>query len=248
MASGAQKTPIARSLEKFAERKIGAALDLLGQSLPASVVAVVSSGIVTVKFELTNVPFTLPQVTVPILGAEYVRLPIQTGMKGMVVSADAYLGGMSGLGGGTADLTPRPNLANLAFVPLGSKAWSAVDDPDALVLYGPKGVILRDADSTIVVKFQQGVAEITLPAGVPLTINGIASVTGDLQVGGALQISGPIEAIGGGTYAGDLKTSGDVIAKFGGAAAVGLSTHSHHQPPDSHGDTEQATNPPTGGT
>src|ERR1700682_2240852 len=99
MADQAQKTSLARGLEQFANRKVRSAIELLGQALPASVATVVSSGIVTVKFELTNVPFTLPQITAPILGSKYVRLPIQTGMKGMVIAADAYLGGMSGLGG-----------------------------------------------------------------------------------------------------------------------------------------------------
>jgi hypothetical protein len=113
--------------------------------LPASVAAVRSSGIVTVKFELQNVPFTLPRITVPILGSEYVRLPIQQGMKGMVIAADAYLGGMTGLGGGIADLSVRPNLSNLAFVPLGNSAWTPTLDANAVEVYGPNGVILRDA-------------------------------------------------------------------------------------------------------
>lgn len=149
MASNAQKTPIARTLEQWGQRKARAAIDLLGQSLPCSVASVISSGIVTVKFELTNVPFTLPQITVPIAFPEYVRLPIQQGMKGAVMAFDAYLGGMTGLGGGTADLTPRPNLSNLAFVPLGSTSWAAPIDPNSLELYGPDGVILHNVPRTV---------------------------------------------------------------------------------------------------
>ena len=109
--TAAQKTPVARSLELFANRKVRGALAALGQSLPATVVSR-TGGIVTVKFALTS-PYTLPNVTVPIVGSEYVRLPIQAGCPGFVMSADAYLGGMSGLGGGTADLSPRGNLSML---------------------------------------------------------------------------------------------------------------------------------------
>lgn len=58
-------------------------------------------------------------------------------------------------------------------------------------------------------------------AGLPATVTGILQVNGDLQIGGA------IKAIGGGLYAGDLKTSGNVIAGFGGADQIGLQTHTH---------------------
>ena len=227
-AGNQQKTPLARSLEQFANRKVHSALDLLGQSLPCTVAAVIGSGIVKVNFELKNVPFTLPQITVPILGFEYVRMPIQTGCKGMVISADAYLGGMSGLGGGTADLTFRPNLANLVFVPLGNSGWSAADDPNAVVIYGPNGVILRDSDSKVVLTLSPTANTLNLPAGVPLTI------TGNVVIDGNLQLSGAIQSQTGATYAGDIQTAGNVVAGVGGADQVGLKTHGHpgnNQPP-----------------
>lgn len=165
MVSNAQKTPIARSLERFAQRKAGAALELEGRSLPASVAAVLGSGIVTVKFELANISYTLNNITVPVEGSEYVRIPIQVGMLGWVKSADAYLGGVSGLGGGTADLTVRPNLSNLVWSPIGNKNWSAPDDPNKLVLYGPDGAILRTADKTAAVEANAQGVKVTIPAG-----------------------------------------------------------------------------------
>lgn len=144
MAIGsAQKTPVARYLEQYTSRKIAAAMELLGQNLPASVVSVESPGTVKVKFELANIPFTLPHVTVPVLGSEFIRLPIQPGMLGWVISASTYLGGVSGLGGGVADLTPRPNLSNVVWSPIGNTNWSIPDDTDSVVIYGPDGVILR---------------------------------------------------------------------------------------------------------
>ncbi len=177
-AGNAQKTPIARSLERFLKRGVEMLLDLTGMSLPCSVTQVVGSGIVKIKFEVTGIPFTPPQIVVPVLAFEYVRYPIQVGCKGMVVSADAYLGGVSGLGGGTADMTARPNLANLAFLPLGSKAWSAAEDPNAVIAYGPNGVIIRTEDSTVkLVVSPTGVA-VTLPAGGGFAISNLPVVPG----------------------------------------------------------------------
>lgn len=148
MADSSQKTPLARTLNQFAERKVRGAMAIIGQSLPASIVSVVGSGIVTVKFELTNTPYTLPNVTVPMIGSEYVRLPIQPGCLGWVMTADAYLGGVSGLGGGTADLSQRANLSTLIWSPIGNKNWSPTDDPNAVVIYGPDGAIIRTTDKT----------------------------------------------------------------------------------------------------
>ena len=175
-SGNSQKTPLARSLESFANRKVAGAIQLLGQSLPASVAAIVSSGIVTVKFELTNIPFTLPQITVPIFGSEYLRLPIQVGCKGAVMAFDAYLGGMSGLGGGTADLTRRPNLSNLAFCPLGNSAWSATDDPNAVVLYGPDGAIIRTVDKTSALTINSSGATFKIPAGGTVVMSELPTV------------------------------------------------------------------------
>lgn len=220
-ATNAQKTAFARSLERFADRKVNSWLEQEGQNLPCTVAEVVSSGIVKVNFEITNTNRTLSQIVVPVLCFEYVRYPIQKGCKGMVISADAYLGGMSGLGGGTADLTVRPNLSNLAFVPLGNSGWSAADDPNAVVIYGPDGVILRDSNSKVVLKLSPTSNTLNLPTGVPLTI------TGNVIINGNLQLSGAIQSQTGSTYSGDIKTAGNVVAGVGGADQVGLKTHTH---------------------
>lgn len=256
MASNAQKTPIARTLNQFVGGSIGRAMSMLGPQLPASVVAVVSSGIVTVKFELTGIVYTLPQITVPILGSEYVRLPIQQGMKGWVMSADAYLGGMSGLGGGTANLTRRGNLSALVFSPIGNSNWSATDDPNSVVIYGPDGVIIRDlskknvltvSSTEVTLAITAGSLIITVPNGQTVTINGNGIVNGNWQVNGNLELSGNIENATGGTYAGAIQTTGDVVANAG-VSQVSLQNHTHTQPADSHGDTEGPTSAPTPGT
>jgi len=48
--------------------------------------------------------------------------------------------------------------------------------------------------------------------------------------------------------AGNLAVLGDITAGVGGGDQIGLRTHRHTQPNDSHGDAEQPTNAPTAGT
>jgi hypothetical protein len=144
--------------------KVNDAFQKLGKALPCSVVSV-SGAIVTVKFEI-NSSFTLPEVTIPIFGAEYIRLPIQQGCKGVCFPADARLDQMSGIGTGIADLSRPGNLTALVFLPIGNKSWTASDDVNAVVIYGPNGVILRDTGkkSTVTIS-QSGIAMKTTGTG-----------------------------------------------------------------------------------
>ena len=166
--SGDLKLPIAQGLNRLGWAKAQAAIEQLGTNLPCTVANVTSSGIVTVNFEVEG-PWTLPQIDVPIQYSEYVRYPIKVGDKGLVIAADAYLGSMSGLGGGTANILQQPgNLSALSFVWLGNVEWSPTDDPQALVGYGYTGAILRDIQSQSVltasssdIKFDSPVAVAT---------------------------------------------------------------------------------------
>lgn len=144
MANNAQKTPLTKSLNDFALRSAADALQLMPKRLPVSVTAVGDNGAtVTVKFEVTT-KFTLPKIVVPVETSVYRREPIQVGDKGWVQAADARLGGVSGLGTGTPDLTPPANLGALVFSPIGNKDWDPSPDPDAYFLQGPNGVYFQD--------------------------------------------------------------------------------------------------------
>lgn len=212
MSGNEQKTPLALTLNRFATQKAFDAIQLLGKALPASVTAVVSSGVVTVKFELKT-KFTLPSVTVPLAGSEYVRLPVQVGMKGFVVPAAAYLGGVSGLGGGTADLSLRANLSTLVFFPIGNSDWTPSEDPNALVLYGPDGVIIRNLAGTSKLVLGPDGTVITPPAGKLVTVESALKATGNLDLGGSLKNAA------GATYDKDINTSAGL--GVGGDAVVG---------------------------
>ena len=173
-----QKIPLYQSLTNFTKSKIQNAIQLLGKNLPCSVTKVEGS-IVTVKFELTEIPFTLPKVKMPIFGFEYIRYPIQVGTKGFTVTADASLKEMSGLGTGTADLTNQGNLSMLAFCPLSNSHWFAVN-PNYLVMYGEQGVQIRNKTGTVTLTLTD--------SGV--TINGNVTIVGDVSTTGTLTNNG----------------------------------------------------------
>jgi len=159
VADNAQKTWLALSLNRLAQKKAVEAIQQMGKALPCSVAAIPVAGvpIVTVKFEIESAPFTIPQVTVPLFGPEWIRYPIAVGTKGVVFPADAYLGGMSGLGDGVAQLNQMPgNLSALVFFPIANKNWTASESPNSLVLYGPDGVIIRNTEKTVTLTISAG--------------------------------------------------------------------------------------------
>lgn len=165
-----QKINFGENMHSFTERKIQKALQLNGKILPVSVV-LREKNMITVKFELTNIPYTLPEMTVPLFGPQYIRYPMQPGDRGIVIPADAYLGGVSGQGGGIADLTPPGNLSALVFLPISYTEWEYAD-PDTLVMYGPDGVILRDQGSKCTFILTPDSVAISAPKSFKVTVGG----------------------------------------------------------------------------
>lgn len=242
MSDNSQKLWLGGSANRVAQRHVNDAIAQLGYALPCSVVSVAGS-IVTVKFEVNASPFTLPQITVPVFGPEYIRYPIQAGCQGVCYPASVGIGNVTGLGPAAAPRMTRPgNLSALVFFPVGNKNFSPTDDPNALVLYGPDGVIIRDAGKKTTITLTVNGVTISLQATDAVTIEGNAIITGNLQLGGALQ------SVAGHTYTGNLEVAGNVIAGFGTADEVTLQGHKHKQGADSHGDTEQDVDAPTPGT
>jgi len=184
MASNVQKTPIGLSWNRFAQTKALNEIARLGKSLPCQVVKV-SGSFVKVAFQIQAVagatPITLDSVVIPMIGSEYARPPIQVGCKGVAIAADAYLGGMSGLGGGVASTVTPANLTALLFAPISNTGWTTVDG-NAFVIYGPNGVVLRDSAS--------GCVFTLTPSGI--TITGDVTMTGNLLVNGNIHATGTI--------------------------------------------------------
>lgn len=184
MADEVQKLPYALSLNRMVQRKILDAARRTGMALPCKVVDVAGS-IVTLSFEVdTTQPdgtvVTLPRVTVPMFGPEYIRYPTQIGDTGVVFPASVRLGGITGLGAGLAKLFSVPgNLSTLVFFPIASKNWSAVDDPNKLVMYGPNGFELRDTNSKVQIIGDAATGVITLKnaGGAQITLNDDGTIT-----------------------------------------------------------------------
>ena len=127
--SSSQKTPFAVSLNNFTDEKISSHQEQLGQVYPCSVLSVDPiNAIVTVNFEVdTGDSATLPQITCPIIGSKYIRIPVQVGDTGICISASTKIGNITGLGKGLPSLIPPSNLGALVFVPVGNSNWTATD-------------------------------------------------------------------------------------------------------------------------
>jgi hypothetical protein len=161
MASNSQTTPFARGIVNYTRTEIDAQIQQLGQALPVSVVAV-NNAMVTVNFEL-NGPITFPQIEVPQAISRYARPPTQVGDKGFVMSADAYLDGITGLGTGTATYNqPPPNLSALVFFPLANTSFPTVD-ANAYNITGPNGCVIQDDSGASVITLTP--SSITLSCG-----------------------------------------------------------------------------------
>ena len=123
------------------------------QQIPATIVST-SGGLATVKAEMHG-NFTIPQTQYPIAGySEWFRPPVVNGDKGWLVSADYYLGGQSGLGGGVANFRGRANLTNMVWQPISEKSFSSNNtwDNQAFLIAGPNGAKIMDAAGNAIVQ------------------------------------------------------------------------------------------------
>ena len=148
MADNAAKLWLQSALNKLATTRALEQIGRTGRALPCRVVAV-SGSIVTVAFEVDAGSQTLPEVTMPKNESQWLRAATQVGDFGVTEPADTYLGGISGLGGGTAKLTQqRGNLSTLMFTPCASTAFGAAPDVNKTWVNGPAGAVLSDTAQT----------------------------------------------------------------------------------------------------
>lgn len=192
MQDNAERLWLQDTLNQLAIKQAAEATEKLGRALPCRVTAV-NGSIVTVAFEVDSTPWTLPPVTIPKAEGPWIRSPTQVGDFGMTVPSDVYLGGISGLGGGTATMTRRGNLTALVWVPVAATSFAAVDTTKAFVS-GPTGVVMQT---------ENGDCALTLTsAGLALTING---VTVSNWTASGMSIDGTVQS------------TGDQIANYGGS-------------------------------
>ena len=185
-------------------------------------------------------------MTVPVEGSEYIRLPIQVGDKGWVKAADAYLGGVSGLGGGVASLVRQGNLAALVFAPIGNTNFATVSNANAVTIYGVNGngvTIYSDikAKAVSIVLTNTNVV-ISIGTAVSMTLNnsgvqivGNTSIQGNLSVNGNITVTGTgggntISVNGNVELTGAMTATGNITAGTGTGASVSLLGHEHTAP------------------
>lgn len=145
--------------------------DQNGWQLPC-VVSEVNGSFVKVSFQVRGEGIPLPQIEVPIYGWEYIRFPIQVGDPGVTISIDANLFNICGQSEGLPNFVSNGNFgATLMFLPIMSKKMSDTDDTQAVVIYGPNGVIIRDTEGNTVIK---------------VSATGMVSVQGNVLVDGSL--------------------------------------------------------------
>lgn len=203
MADNAYKIPLAVSLDRLSRERSNDATQLLGKELPCHVTKVTGQ-IVTVSFDVKS-PFTLQQVEMPIDTSINDWIPVQVGDKGIARTADVYLGGVSGLGTGVADLSRRAPLTMLVFHPTSNVAWTPPGG-DAFknyrIIQGPDGVRIQDKAGQSVVTINasgvtvvtQGTASVTSQGAVSVTSQGAATVNAQgavtVQSAGEVTIKG----------------------------------------------------------
>lgn len=242
--SQAQKTPLAVGLNNFTQKKIEDYQQTLGQILPCHVVAV-DGAIVTVAFDVLAGNLTIPQVTCPIAEPEYIRIPVQVGDKGVCMSADTRLGGVTGLGQGLAPLSTAGNLGGLFFVPLGNKNWFSVNG-QYLFMYGPDGVEITTSNVDCYLKLSSNGIHINLNGGNLYIENGNNTMTGNLTVqgritgqggfyisggtGATMQITGDIQQTGNFSNTGNLTNNGKNVGSTHVHSGVRSGTDNSGQP------------------
>lgn len=216
-ANNAHKVPVVAALNDFASGRIASAMNLFGKRLPASVVSIDDNGyIVTVKFELSS-SFTIPQVQMALAGPRWIRNPVQIGDMGVVRPGDVPLGGVTGLGSGTATLVTPANLASLVFEPVGNAQWPAPPDLNAALVEGVNGVVLQDSGGVCTFKLT--------PTGIVIKIGSTQiqidatglTVTGNLKSSSTTALAGGAKKV---VLDGDPVVGGVVVASSTGTTAT----------------------------
>lgn len=219
MSDSADKLWIQPNLAKLAINRAAQAIQSTGRSLPCHVTKV-NGSMVTVAFEVDATPWTLPEVTIPKAESPWIRMPTQVGDKGYTVPADAYLGGVSGLGGGVASLTSVGNLSALVFVPLSNSNAPPIDQ-DAAQVQGPNGAIIRTTTGTTS-------QIVTDQNGTTVTFGNTSIVTNGTEI--VLTAGGNSITINSSGIAFHGAVTGDSTATFtGDVTGEGTSLHNHLQ-------------------
>ncbi len=212
MAGNYSKLWIQKNLNQVGITRAQEAIENTGMALPCHVTEV-NGAIVTVAFDV-NAQWGLPEIQIPKAESAWIRMPTQVGDLGYTVPADAYLGGVSGLGSGTADARQRGNLSSLVFVPVSNSASPPVDQ-NAAQIEGPNGAIIQATAGAVESKAVLNQTGTTLTfgtttftidsSGIILTVGGVSYTF----TGTGVSMGAPVSVTGGVTASGDV-TAGSI--------------------------------------
>jgi hypothetical protein len=137
MVDNSFKRPTHYSVNNFTNNRANDFQQNMSKGLPCHITKIgPETDMVTVAFD-TKGSWAMPTRKMPVAFSPYGRDALTVGDKGYASPADYYLGGISGLGGGVADYTPRANLTPLTFHPI-SKTTNEKRDNDQYVMTGGK--------------------------------------------------------------------------------------------------------------
>jgi hypothetical protein len=166
-ANNALVTPLAYSLADLARIGSQNKNQQISQPIPVSITKI-HGELVQVKIEAKGrgIPYTIPEFIVPQSFSEWIREPTQVGDKGWLVESNYYLGGMSGLNGGTANYYDRSNLTNMVFQHISQKQFphNVNRNLNQVFQNGPEGVMNQTTDGKFFVNVDGKNAQVQLGA------------------------------------------------------------------------------------
>ena len=185
-------------------------------------------------------------VVFPFAGGFGLTLPIASGDEGLLVFASRCIDSWWQQGGvrGQAELRMH-DLSDGFFIP------GCFSQPRVLPNVSTTTAQLRNQAGDTYVEIAGGqVVNVVAPGGIHL--NGVLiDASGNMTLPGFLEWpNGRINTGSGDQMAitGNVSATGTITALKGTGSDIGVSTHKHAQPNDSHGDAEQPTAAPTPGT
>lgn len=157
--------------------------------------------------------FGIP-VAMPNAGGSAIILPVAVGDIGPMAVADRDI---SSVKANKAVANPgsfrKHDLADGVYIP-GMYSTTANNQS---IQFTSTGVIIKDKNSNII-EMKSGSVKITAT---------VLELTGNVKIDGDLLLAGLVKSDSDSTYAGDITTTGNILAGSGGADSVGLRTHTH---------------------
>lgn len=188
--TNSQKYPPLQALAEMQNNLIDNRLAIKGKQLPCYVVDV-DNQFVTVHFDMLPDGLVYPEVKIPIMGWEYIRIPVQKGDKGFTLAADASLRNVSKQGG-VSNRSSLPSLTPLVFVPIANTQWSK-ENGGKVVIIAPTGSIIKTKDGSHVITVDSNKIEVKTPdTSIVSDSSGVNITASNIFLNGTVHINGPV--------------------------------------------------------